>query len=221
MKQRVIKLIKVALILAGLFVSAALAADVFVAVAGLRNIYSKTGDLPAADAVLVLGAAVYRNGQMSAVFLDRATVALEVYRAGKAKKILVSGDHSRGNYDEVNIAKKFLLDNGVPARDLFVDYAGFDTYDSIYRAKEIFKVDSLIICTQDFHLPRALYVAHSLGLKASGIKADLRAYNLGFYNFLRENAARAKAFWDVEFKSAPKFLGESIPITGDGRVSWD
>jgi vancomycin permeability regulator SanA len=215
------KLLLVCAILGAGVVSAALAVDIFVAIAGARNIYAKVNDLPAADAVLVLGAAVWRNGRMSDVFYDRATVALEVYRQGLVKKILVSGDHSRGDYDEVNIAKDFFLKNGVPGDDIFVDYAGFDTYDSIYRAKKIFQVDSMIISTQEFHLPRAMYLARRLGIEASGIKADLRPYNLGFYNFLRENAARAKAFWDISANAFPKFLGAPIPITGSGRASWD
>lgn len=200
---------------------AAIFADIFVAFSGPREIYAKIGDLPVAQAVMVPGAAVWRNGRMSDVFFDRASVALGVYRAGKVKKILVSGDHSRGDYDEVDIAKKFFLDNGVPGKDIFVDYAGFDTYDSVYRAKKIFQVESMIISTQNFHLPRALYLARRQGIKVYGIEADLRKYDLGFYNVLRENAARAKAFWDVAINAGPKFLGDAIPITGDGRVSWD
>lgn len=221
MKQEAIKLAKVILALAGAIILAIIAADAIVAFSGRNAIYGSANDLPDADAVLVLGAAVYRNGEMSAVFNDRASVALEVYNAGKVRKILVSGDHSRGDYDEVNIAKKFFLKNGVPGEDIFVDYAGFDTYSSVYRAKEVFQVKSLIISTQNFHLPRALYLARQLGIEAYGISADLRAYDLGFHNVLRENAARAKAFWDIITNSKPRYLGNIIPITGDGRASWD
>lgn len=206
------------LVLAGI---AGIFADGYVLWQGSRNIYSRTEQLPESRAVLVLGAAVWRHGQMSDVFFDRASTALAVYRAGKAEKILVSGDHSRGDYDEVNIAKKFFLDNNVPQEDIFVDYAGFDTYDSVCRAKKIFKVDSMIVSTQKFHLPRALFAARALGIEAAGITADLRQYNLGFYNFLRENAARAKTFWEVSFAASPRYLGEAIPISGDGRASWD
>lgn len=219
--NRIKKLLSVLAGLAAGLILAAMAADVYVAKAGTRNIYSEVGDLPRAQTVLVLGAAVWRNGRMSDVFHDRAAVALDVYRQGLVKKILVSGDHSRGDYDEVNIAKNFFLKNGVPGDDIFVDYAGFDTYDSIYRAKSIFQVESMIVSTQEFHLPRAMYLAQRLGIEASGIKADLRSYNLGFYNVLRENAARAKAFWDISANTGPKFLGDPIPITGSGRASWD
>ncbi|MFA6376501.1 MAG: ElyC/SanA/YdcF family protein [Candidatus Paceibacterota bacterium] len=222
MKEIIKKIIKALLITACVLVIFAVAADVYVAISGKQSaIYERIDDLPQSQAVLVLGAAVYRNGQLSAIFYDRASMALEIYRLGKVKKILVSGDHSVGNYDEVNAAKKFFLKNGVPGGDLFVDYAGFDTYSSIYRAKNIFQVSSLIISTQDFHLPRALFIARSVGVEAVGINADLRTYNLGYYNVLRENGARAKAFWDVATNTQPRFLGSIIPITGDGRSSWD
>jgi SanA protein len=215
------KLARVLAIIAAAALLMASCADIYVALSGREGIYSKIDDLPRAQAVLVLGAAVYRNGQLSDVFQDRASVALDVYRKGIVQKILISGDHSRGNCDEVNAAKKFFVKNGVPGQDIFVDYAGFDTYSSAYRAKGVFQADSVIISTQEFHLPRALYVARCLGLEANGISADLHKYDLGFYNVLRENAARVKAFWDVATDAKPKYLGDQIPITGDGRSSWD
>lgn len=219
--NRLKRFIVVSAIIVGVAAVAVFAADAYVAYAGRQGIYERVEDLPQAQAVLVLGAAVYRDGQLSAIFQDRAAKAIEVYRAGKAQKILVSGDHSPGNYDEVDAAKKFLLKNGVPGKDLFVDYDGFDTYSSVYRAKEIFKASSLIISTQDFHLPRALYLARSVGINAIGIKADTQNYNLGFYNVLRENAARAEAFWEIATGALPEFLGKPVPITGNGRATWD
>ncbi len=221
MKKGFKKIAFAVLILLLLAASLAVFADAYVFWRGSQGIYENVDDLPSADAVLVLGAAVYRDGRMSAVFADRAGAALEVYRAGKVKKVLVSGDHSRDDYDEVNIAKNFFLQNRVSSEDIFVDYAGFNTYDSAVRAKEIFQVDSLIVATQEFHLPRALYLARQAGIEAHGIKADLRPYNPGFYNTWRENGARIKAFWRVIFKDSPRFLGDAIPITGDGRASWD
>jgi len=222
MKEIVKKIAKASLITVCVLILFAVVADIYVAISGKQAaIYKSVDGLPQAQAVLVLGAAVYRDGQLSAIFYDRASVALEIYRSGKVKKILVSGDHSVGNYDEVNAAKKFFLKNGVAGGDLFVDYAGFDTYSSIYRAKSIFQVGSLIIPTQDFHLPRALFISRSIGVEAVGISSDLRKYNLGFYNVLRENGARVKAFWEVAVAARPHFLGDVIPITGDGRSSWD
>ena len=221
MKQGLKKIARGVLIAAVLAASLAVFADGWVFFSGSRGIYEDIEQLPQADAVLVLGAAVYRDGRMSAVFADRAKTALEIYRHGAAPKILVSGDHSKDDYDEVNIAKEFFLQNQVPPEDIFVDYAGFNTYDSAKRAKEIFRADSLIIATQEFHLPRALYLARQAGIEAHGVKADRRRYNLGFYNTLRENGARIKAFWRVVSGAAPRFLGEPIPIAGDGRESWD
>lgn len=221
MKEGLRKMARVVLVAAALAAFFAIFADTYVFWRGSQGIYENAADLPAADAVLVLGAAVYRGGRMSAILTDRAATALEVYHAGKAKKILISGDHSQNNYDEVNIAKDFFLQNGVPAEDVFVDYAGFNTYDSAARAKEIFQAGSLIVATQEFHLPRALYLVRHAGITSHGIKADRRSYNPGFYNTWRENGARVKAFWRILFNDSPRFLGETIPITGDGRASWD
>lgn len=195
--------------------------DIYVVFSGRQGIYDEINSLPESQAVMVLGSSVLRNGQMSDIFRDRATMALEVYNSGKARKILVSGDYQANDYDEVGTAKKFLLENGIPAEDIFLDYAGYDTYDSIYRAKYIFKVKTLIISTQSFHLPRALYLARGMGIEAVGITADLREYSLGMHNLLRENAARIKAFYELITNEKSKVTGDPVPITGDGRNSWD
>lgn len=183
--------------------------------------YSDVNGIPKKQVALVLGARVYASGKMADTLLDREKTAFALYEAKKVEKILVSGDHGRKDYDEVNAMKNYLLMRGVPARDIFLDHAGFDTYDSVYRAKNIFDVSSMIIVTQDFHLPRALYIATSLGLDAVGMKADLRQYVAAAYNDRREVFARVKAFFDVTFHMPSKFLGEPIPITGDSKKSWD
>lgn len=187
-----------------------------------NSIYKNVGQVPeGAEAVMVLGAKVYAGGRMSDMLKDRADTALEIYQAGKAKKILVSGDHGREEYDEVNAVKNYLLDKGVPAEDIFLDHAGFDTYDSMYRARDVFQIRSLIISTQDFHLPRAVYIAKSLGIEAYGISADKHIYGNTAAVQAREILARDKAWLDVALGSKPKFLGSAIPIAGDGRASWD
>ncbi|HBU06542.1 MAG TPA: hypothetical protein DEB09_00485 [Candidatus Magasanikbacteria bacterium] len=170
---------------------------------------------------LVLGAKVNNNGSLSAILGDRAKTALELYQNKKVQKILVSGDHGTTEYDEVNAMKKYFLDNGVLAEDIFLDHAGFDTYDSIYRARDIFQVESVIIVTQRFHLPRALYMAKNLGLNAKGFSADKQIYKGEARLEFRESLARIKAFFSILFNTKPKFLGEVIPITGDSRLSWD
>lgn len=173
------------------------------------------------QAALVLGARVWESGEMSDIFKDRAKTALSLYNEGKVTKILVSGDHGQEDYDEVNAAKKYLLENNVKAEDIFLDHAGFDTYDSLYRAREIFKAESLVIVTQDFHLPRALYIANSLELEACGKNADIRRYRGKSARSRREFFAKIKAWLDVSFQSKPKYLGEEIPLSGSGLDTFD
>jgi len=133
-------------------------------------------------AVMILGAKVRGDGSLSDMYKDRADVAIDVYKQGEAGKILVSGDHGRIEYDEVNAAKNYLLANGIPAEDIFLDHAGFDTYDSLYRARDVFQIKTLIISTQNFHLPRAVYIARKLGIEAWGVSADRHFYgNEQFY----------------------------------------
>lgn len=173
------------------------------------------------QAALVLGARVWESGEMSDIFKDRAKTALNLYNEGKVTKILVSGDHGQKDYDEVNAAKKYLLENNVKGEDIFLDHAGFDTYDSLYRAREIFQADSLVIVTQDFHLPRALYIAKSLELEACGQGADIRRYRGERARERREFFAKIKAWLDVSFQSKPKYLGEEMPLSGSGLDTFD
>lgn len=173
------------------------------------------------QAALILGAKVWSNGEMSDIFKDRAITAINLYKEGKVKKILVSGDHGRENYDEVNSAKKYLLENGVKSEDIFLDHAGFDTYDSLYRAKYIFKAESLVVVTQNFHLPRALYISDKLGIDSCGVSADRQKYYGEKAMYRREILAKIKAWSNVVFHSKPKYLGNEIPLSGSGLESWD
>ncbi len=184
-------------------------------------IYSDLGKVPAKPVVMVLGAKVYTDDKMSSILLDRVQTALEIYKAGKAQKILLSGDHGTKTYDEVNTMKDYLLDHGVLAQDIFLDHAGFDTYDSFYRARDVFEVKSMIVVTQAFHMSRAVYIGNSLGVDTVGFVADKQRYQSEFMNNFRESFARVKAFFDVKFHALPKFLGPKIPITGDSGPSWD
>lgn len=153
---------------------------------------------------------------------DRLTVALQLYRAGKAPKLLLSGDHGQVEYDEVGVMRRYLEERGVPPQDLFLDHAGFDTYDSLYRAREVFSTDSVIVVTQEFHLPRALWIGDRLGVQVQGVAADIRRWpELERVYRLREHLARLKAFGEVLVGRAPRFLGPVIPITGDGRMTHD
>lgn len=172
--------------------------------------YDSEADVPERAVVIVPGAAVLRSGALSAVFLDRANAAIKLYKAGKAQKILVSGDNSTVEHNEVDPARKYLLGQGIPERDIYLDHAGFDTYSTMYRARDIFGVKSAIIATQSFHLPRSLFIAHSLGIDAVGYRAD--NVRLLPRNEVRESLARIKAVIDVILHRNPRFLGEPIPI---------
>lgn len=178
-------------------------------------------DVPRKEAALVLGAGVSENGKLSDMFRDRIDTAVGLYMTGKVDKVLVSGDHGRKEYDEVNAAKDYLLLQGVPGEDIFLDHAGFDTYDSVYRARDVFEAKSMIVVTQGYHLPRALYIADKLGVEAVGVGADLHPYGGQYPRDLRENFAVVKAYLDVVLQSKPKYLGAKIPLTGDGSASWD
>lgn len=178
-------------------------------------------ELQDVDCILVLGCKVKDNGEPSPMLLDRLITGTELYKEGAAPKILMSGDHGRDTYDEVNVMKKYALNNGVPSEDVFMDHAGFSTYDSIYRAKHIFEAKKVIIVTQEYHLNRALYLAHKLGLEAYGVPADLRDYSGQTMRDIREIAARCKDFALGAFKPKPTYLGDVIPISGDGNATND
>jgi SanA protein len=183
--------------------------------------YPRLADVPARPVAIVLGARVYDNGTPSGMLEDRLQTALELYQAGRVKKIIVSGDHGRTAYDEVNVMRRWLQDRRVAPQDLFLDHAGFDTYNSMTRARQVFCVDAAVIVTQDFHLPRAVYLARAAGIDAVGLKADRYYYPHMWYHTVRESAARLKAFAEVQFHVSPHYLGPPIPITGDGRSTWD
>lgn len=180
------------------------------------------GRLPHAQVALLLGAFVEPDGTLSTMLADRVSSAVQLYRTGKVDKILVSGDHGRTDYDEVNAIKRELLRQHVPPADIFLDHAGFDTLDSVVRAKEVFKVDSATVVSQRFHLARAVYLAEQVGLKAHGFVADRHNYgSQGRASSVREVGARTKAFLDALGSTNAAVLGPPIPITGDGRRSWD
>ncbi len=143
---------------------------------------------------------------------DRLKVGIELYEAGAAPKVLISGDNSRKDYNEPEAMARYLVENGVPEDAIVYDYAGFSTYESLYRARDIFCADSVIIVTQEYHLYRALYVAEKLGLEAVGASADVRTYLGQTYRDLREIAARNKDFLFTLYMPEPTYLGETIPI---------
>jgi vancomycin permeability regulator SanA len=173
------------------------------------------------DCILVLGCLVKSDGTPSDMLEDRLKTGIMLYGIGAAPKILMSGDHGQVEYDEVTAMKKYAVDRGVASNDVFCDHAGFSTYESIYRAKEIFGADKIIIVTQKYHLSRALYIAENLGVEAWGVSADIRTYRGQISRDLREVLARNKDFLTSCFKPEPTYLGEKIYIGGDGDVTND
>jgi SanA protein len=172
---------------------------------------------PRVQAALVLGASVSR-GKPSPVLEERAHTAVALYMMGNVSKILVSGDSSNLSHDEVTPVRKYLLDSGVAAEDIFLDHAGFDTYSSMYRARKVFRAESVIIVTQDFHLPRAVFVAQQLGLEAYGIVPERGQGDA--YDYMREIPASVKALYDLALGRVPKYLGEPFPLSGSGEGTW-
>lgn len=179
------------------------------------------------DCILVLGCSVRKAGSDPEIFIpsdmleDRLLTGLALYEEGAAPKLLVSGDHGKKQYDEVSVMKDFLKEKGVPEADIFMDHAGFSTYESVYRAKAVFGAEKILIVTQEYHLYRALYIAESLGLEADGVPADLREYFGQPARDLREIAARVKDVFSVLFHIKPSCLGAPISLEGDGTATDD
>lgn len=180
-------------------------------------IYDSVERAPNVQAAVVPGAAIYADGNLSPIFIDRVDMAVRLYQQGKVLKILVSGDNSTDTYNEVNPAREYLLSRGIPEEDIYLDHAGFDTYSTMYRARDIFEVSSMLVTTQEFHLPRSIFIARMLGIEAHGVAADVGAVHIR--NNIREAFATPKAVLDIVRKREPKFLGEKIPVTGEGQNS--
>lgn len=171
------------------------------------------------DCALVLGAGVAGDGTPSWVLQDRLEEALVLYQSGRVKTIVVSGDHRTSSHDEPNAMRVWLEARGVPASAIFMDHAGFDTYSSVWRAKHVFGATRLVIVTQRFHLPRALWMARALGMEAEGAPADRRLYRGAVWFEAREIVSRTKAFIDVESGRRPRHTGPRISLDQDGRVT--
>ena len=172
------------------------------------------------DCILILGAGIWGDSP-SPMLQDRLDEGIKLYNEGVAPKIIMSGDHGREGYDEVNIMKEYAINKGIPSEDIFMDHAGFSTYESIYRAKEIFDADNIVIVTQEYHLYRALYIADKLDINAYGINSDPRQYSGQLFREIREILARNKDFINCIIKPKPTYLGESIPVSGDGDITND
>jgi vancomycin permeability regulator SanA len=174
-----------------------------------------------ADCILILGAGLKPDGTPNFMLQDRLDKGIELYREGVAPKLLLSGDNGQERYDEVNAMKDYVLRAGVPSEDIFMDHAGFSTYESMYRARDIFLVKRAIIITQEYHQYRALYTARGLGVEGYGVVPEPRTYAGQTYRDVREILARDKDFLKMIIKPKPTYLGETIPISGSGLASHD
>lgn len=172
------------------------------------------------DCILVLGAGIWGD-KPSPMLEDRLLTGIELYNKKISNKIVMSGDHGQEEYDEVNIMKQYAIDNGIESSDIFMDHAGFSTYESIYRIKEIFNAKKVVIVTQKYHLHRALYIAEQLGIEAYGVNSDPRKYQGQLFREIREILARNKDFINCIIKPEPTYLGETIPVNGDGNITND
>ena len=222
-KKRMRKMVIVLLSLAAIGLLTIISINGHVKAAGKERILTveEASKLEDVDCIIILGCGIYDDGSLSPMLRDRLMRGLELYKEGAAPKILMSGDHGRKEYDEVNAMKQYAIDNGVLSENIFMDHAGFSTYESIYRAKEIFEADKVIIVTQEYHVYRALYIAEQFGIDAYGVPADLNEYAGQSMRDFREALARCKDFAMCIFKPEPTFLGEVIPISGNGDLTND
>jgi SanA protein len=178
-------------------------------------------EVPRTEVAIVPGALVEPDGDMSSMLAARVEQASRLWHAGKVEKILVSGDHGTWKYDEPDTMRKALVRDGVAPEDVFEDHAGFDTWATMVRAKEIFEVREAVVVTQGFHMARALFLAEEAGIEATGLTADLREWGYqGRKSSVREVLSRVKAVADVTLDTQA-LAGPKIPIaTTDGRESW-
>ncbi len=198
-----------------IIVTSIFAVNLIICTVSSPHIFNEVSVAPDVETAVIPGAAVLSNGGLSPILKDRVDMAVQLYKLKKVSKILVSGDNSTVSHNEVNPVRIYLLDKGVLDQDIFLDHAGFNTYSTMYRARDIFKVNSILIVSQSFHLPRAVFIARSLGINAYGVNAD--AGHILFKNYVREVFANEKAVINLMFGTKPKYLGAEIPITGDGR----
>ena len=178
-------------------------------------------ELPDVDCILVLGCFVHDSGRPSDMLADRLRRGIALYNSGAAPKLLMSGDHGREGYNEVKAMKLEAMGEGIPSEDIFMDHAGFSTYESIFRARDVFAARKIIIVTQEYHLYRALYIANALGLEAYGVASDYHTYVGQLNREVREILARNKGFVTSIVKPYPTYLGKVIPVNGDGDLTND
>ena len=217
MLNRIFKCIwRTVLLLGGIFLAGLLLPRLITAVYSLNKIQS-VDDAPSERVAIIFGAGLRRDGTPTAVLRDRVETGVQLYFDGKVEKLLMSGDNSQVEYNEPESMRQYAISLGIPEQDIVLDYAGSRTYDTCYRAKSIFGLESAILVTQKFHLPRALFLCNVLGVKATGVEAANNYYlkrSLFFWN-VREQFATFTAFMDVYVEKPTLILGQPEPIFVD------
>ncbi|MDD4112124.1 MAG: ElyC/SanA/YdcF family protein [Herbinix sp.] len=221
-KNKILRVFLILILLGVLSVVVVLGINIYIKSSSNKKILSleQAATLEDVECILVLGAGVWGD-RPTHMLEDRLNFGVALYKNGASDRILMSGDHGRNNYDEVNVMKDYAINEGVLSSDIFMDHAGFSTYESLYRARDIFEAKKIIIVTQEYHLYRALYVADKLGLEAYGVASNPREYAGQRSRNIREVLARVKDFLYVIIKPEPTYLGDSIPVSGDGNVTND
>lgn len=222
MRKKVLKGGIIVIVVLAVIAIIALGINLFVRLSTKKQIikedqYSNLSDV---DCIIILGAGIWGD-KPSPMLEDRLQEGIKLYQNNVSDKIIMSGDHGKKEYDEVNIMKNYVVERGIPSENIFMDHAGFSTYESIYRAKEIFQAKKIVIVTQKYHLYRALYIANKLGIEAYGVGSDPRQYVGATNREIREILARNKDFIKCIFKPKPTYLGDTIPVSGNGDVTND
>lgn len=203
------------LICLSLLVVAIWGLHIYIAQTTTSRIYDKIADVPSFHTVIILGASVHADGKLSPILQDRVDTGLSLYRSGKAKRFLLSGDNRSSDYDEVNAMRNYLKARNVPDEHIFTDPAGLNTYESMYRSRAVFKVYDAIVVTQEFHLPRAIFIAKNLGFNYYGYPAIANKYQSTESSLMRrEKLANLKALYDIISNRVPTGIEEAIPVTG-------
>ncbi len=217
MKKHIIRIVIAAVSVVAAIGIYALSINFYVIGSQKKNIKTADNINSTYDCIIILGCGVKPDGTPSAMLNDRLETGIELYKKGVAPVIIMSGDHGRENYDEVTAMKQYAADNGVPTEKIFLDHAGFSTYESMVRAEKIFGVKSAVLVTQKYHLYRSLMCAEDCGINAVGVGADIRQYFGQIKRDIREIIARNKDFLFCVFEPDPTYLGEKIPLSGNGN----
>ena len=221
-KRKINRMIKIMIIGIIILMIAIFSLNIYVVNSTKNEIVKEenVSNIEGVDCILILGAGIWGD-KPSPMLEDRLKEGIVLYKQGTTKKIIMSGDHSREDYDEVKIMKEYAESEGVPSEDIFMDHAGFSSYDSVYRAKEIFGVQKMIIVTQKYHLYRSLYIAKKLGIEAYGIESNLRTYPGQVFREIREILARDKDYFKCIMKPEASIMGEKISLDGSGDITND